>query len=927
MQSTQSVAASLPATDEYAKYRKMIKIKMPKESVINRMRQDGIDKAVIAEYEETDKLPPEPMSISPSTGPSAAPPPPAPSAPKKDEYAKYRKMLKIKMPKESVVNRMRQDGIAKEVVAHFEEHGTFPDAASLSAAPPPADDGLSKYRKMLKIGMPKASVVNRMRQDGIDKEVIRNYEENDVLKKAEKARISEEDEKKLSKYRKMLKICMPRQSVINRMRQDEVGAPLIALLFPEAVEAKQKEKEKERVITKEEEEKLTKYRKMLKICMPKQSVINRMRQDEMPPHLIGCLFPDSVESRACRQQRGQSKKGSLSMAELMKQSTANKKKTAKPKTKMRTLHWTAIKKEDDIKQTIWGDVGDANMEIVFDVEIVRDLETNFSVKPSASSSADALKTRSDKSKKASVVRVLDARRSYNIEIFLGRLKMDPWVVREAMLAMDSSKLPLDLVHKLKKFVPTKEESKQMEGFDDAQNLGVAEKFVKIVRTVDDDLVERLVLWEFKLEFERLHLKERTALEWLKKGHDAIFESKALKLMFSLILSIGNFLNDSTAKGQARGFKLSSLGQLVSSRTSDNKSTLMEYLYLFCINNGSDKYQEALKFAEDLLPLEEAKSIDIPTLRQNIGALNKNVQLIAARVAKEGITRMGDNFYKIMKPFYDEAKLKVQSLMKQRDDTFAALKALGVWLNEPKDTSFKYMKTLNEFRKNFNRSVLVVQQKKARLAEMEKKRKWAEQKREKKELLQRQKEKEKEKEKQETKSLKTDKKAEADMFENECVLINVVQKQADSNREHAENTKTTKNIESSKNTKNSKKPKKHKASPMSNGRRNSTENAKKENVNEKKQTPKSNEESSTNSRHGDGDGDRDRDGDGQRMSNTANKSRDERPRINSGIDYGQRTSNMFKEQMNSQPKRVRRLSSGSNTAFTKRLQNMHSNMYL
>eukprot|EP01083_Nonionella_stella_P219486 786200_1 len=126
------------------------------------------------------------------------------------------------------------------------------------------------------------------------------------------------------------------------------------------------------------------------------------------------------------------------------------------------------------------------------------------------------KKEKDKSKNE-IVRVLDTRRAYNIEIFLGRLKMDPWTLRQDILSLNENKLNLDTVHKLINFVPTKEESSQLDGYENEKNLGVAENFVKIIRTVDTDLIERLTLWEFKMEFNDLYVREQEQLIWLRKG--------------------------------------------------------------------------------------------------------------------------------------------------------------------------------------------------------------------------------------------------------------------------------------------------------------------------------------------------------------------------------------------------------------------------
>lgn len=42
---------------------------------------------------------------------------------------------------------------------------------------------------------------------------------------------------------------------------------------------------------------MAKYKRMQKMNMPQQSVINRMRQDGMTPAQIGKLYPDAPEAK------------------------------------------------------------------------------------------------------------------------------------------------------------------------------------------------------------------------------------------------------------------------------------------------------------------------------------------------------------------------------------------------------------------------------------------------------------------------------------------------------------------------------------------------------------------------------------------------------------------------------------------------------
>lgn len=567
-----------------------------------------------------------------------------------------------------------------------------------------ADDGLNKYRKMMKFKMPKASIINRMRQDGIDKDIIEQYEEEDTLPGGNSIASSS-----------------TQSNGATAAKSNDPKAAMMAMIAAKSGGGKKANGK----IGADDEQKLAKYKRMQKMHIPKQSVINRMRQDQVEPRLIGLLFPDAPEGKT-----GASSGGKPNIADMIRKKKGKEKpklpenlkpkKVIKPNSKMRNLHWTTVN-PFDVDKTIWNGIDDDKIKLD-----IKDLESKFCWKVIESKNKD---TTPKEKPKNDTVRVLDPKRAYNIEIFLCRLKMDPWTLREALLSLNENKLPLDTVHKLINFVPTTEEASALDGYENEKNLGVAENFVKIIRTVDNNLVERLTLWEFKIEFEELYKAEKDSLIWLRKGHDCIKKSNSLKLVFTLILSIGNYMNGSTSKGCAYGFKLASLNQLMRSRTVDNSSTLMEYLYEFVSNPKNDTYKEAMSFPKDLQALDDATTVDISVLRQNISQIRMKLARIKKRIDnfndKQLITRMGDNFYNTMKPFYMEAIERFAALEKLRDEIFKDLKELGIWLNEPKDSNFKYLKTMNEFRQNFLKSIKLHQQKKAKLAEIEKRKKWKE----------------------------------------------------------------------------------------------------------------------------------------------------------------------------------------------------------
>jgi len=320
------------------------------------------------------------------------------------------------------------------------------------------------------------------------------------------------------------------------------------------------------------------------------------------------------------------------------------------------------------------------------------------------------------------IRLLDGKRSYNIEIFLGRLKMDPFVVKDILLKMDEQKFNAEQVSKLVNFVPTSEEATLFDGLEpgDDKNLAKAEKFFFVIKNIDKNLPQRLELWAFKMNFDKLLAVEREKVSALRDAHRCIKTSKSLRELFSTILAFGNYMNGGTKKGQAHGFKLKSLSQLTRSKAADNKTTLMEYLYLYLLK----KNEKLLAFPKEWESLEGAVSVDIPTLRGNIAQIGAKLNIINNRVKGSASNSIaGDKFAEIMGPFHSASNKLFESVKTENNKLMEDLHALAVFLNEKNDRTGQFLKTLNEFRKQFIFTMKQCEERKKRQEKKKKQEEW------------------------------------------------------------------------------------------------------------------------------------------------------------------------------------------------------------
>uniref|UniRef100_A0A1I8HBU7 FH2 domain-containing protein n=1 Tax=Macrostomum lignano TaxID=282301 RepID=A0A1I8HBU7_9PLAT len=99
-----------------------------------------------------------------------------------------------------------------------------------------------------------------------------------------------------------------------------------------------------------------------------------------------------------------------------------------------------------------------------------------------------------------------------------------------------------------------------------------------------------ILWLFRLEYEAIETEITDALNDLKLAIQEIRQCETLRCVFSVIVAMGNFLNDSTA----RGFNLDYLAKVPEVRDTVHKHTLLHHVCHMVqeqFPNSGDLYSE------------------------------------------------------------------------------------------------------------------------------------------------------------------------------------------------------------------------------------------------------------------------------------------------------------------------------------------------
>uniref|UniRef100_H3HAW7 FH2 domain-containing protein n=1 Tax=Phytophthora ramorum TaxID=164328 RepID=H3HAW7_PHYRM len=335
------------------------------------------------------------------------------------------------------------------------------------------------------------------------------------------------------------------------------------------------------------------------------------------------------------------------------------------KTKTRAFYWQQLKAEA-IRGTIWEELekehsNQSNQDLLTLTEKELELlETEFP--PPAAS------------------------RSNNISIIVKQFRMSNAALRVAIMKMDSEVLTLDRVQGLIKILPTEEEIAAISGFHgDPTTLNGAELVLKELITVPR-LKQRLSALETKHQFPALVRDLQTKINKIRVASNEIAQSSELKTLLLVILQVGNKMNDGTARGGAKGFRLNDLTKLVQLKSVDKSVTLLHYVArMVRMKKGN-----AVRLGDSLASLYDVQSIPIPELQGDMNRINDiteniNVELAAQRLKNRIEEREEiDLFVESMTVFVDESIKEVTTMKKELDEALRLIRDIMLRFDKSAD---------------------------------------------------------------------------------------------------------------------------------------------------------------------------------------------------------------------------------------------------
>lgn len=371
--------------------------------------------------------------------------------------------------------------------------------------------------------------------------------------------------------------------------------------------------------------------------------------------------------------------------------------------KLKPLHWLKLTRA--VSGSLWDEAqksGEASKAPEIDMS---ELENLFAAPlPDSNQENHRGKSRLNASlgPKSDKVQLIDHRRAYNCEIMLSRVKVPLHDLVNSVLALEESELDIDQVDNLIKFCPTKEEMELLKGYTgEKEKLGKSEQFLLELMQVPR-VESKLRVFSFKLQFRGQVSDLRNNLTVVNSAAEEIRNSVKLKRIMQTILSLGNALNQGTARGSAVGFRLDSLLKLTETRAQKSKMTLMHYLCKVL----SDKLPEVIDFSKDLPSLESASKIQLKYLAEEMQAINKGLEKVVQELSSsENDGPISEIFCKNLKEFLHLAEAEVRSLASMYSSVGKNVDALILYFGEdPARCPFEQVvSTLLNFVRMFNKA--------------------------------------------------------------------------------------------------------------------------------------------------------------------------------------------------------------------------------
>ncbi|KAK4311085.1 hypothetical protein Pmani_017392 [Petrolisthes manimaculis] len=263
------------------------------------------------------------------------------------------------------------------------------------------------------------------------------------------------------------------------------------------------------------------------------------------------------------------------------------------------LFWKEVREDPRVDSTVWTNIDSVPID-------TQKLEHLFE-----SRAKDLIAKKQQDQKGVKELIVLDPKRSNVINIGMTKLP-PPRTIKTAILKMDSSIINREGIEKLlSTMLPTAEEKHKIQEAaisNPELPLGSAEQFLMMLASISE-LPARLSLWIFKMDYENMEKEVADPLMDIKQGVEALQKNKTFKVILSVLLAVGNFLNGSDVKG----FQIEYLSKVPEVKDTVHKHSLLHHLCHLVI----EKFPDTTDLYSEIGSITRASKVDFEELASNI----------------------------------------------------------------------------------------------------------------------------------------------------------------------------------------------------------------------------------------------------------------------------------------------------------------------
>jgi len=558
--------------------------------------------------------------------------------------SKYRKMLKMGIPPDAVKHKMTSDAVQPKIMnAVLDVNKPRQDTSKEGGGKQLSDKEeatVSKFRKMMKMGVPADGVRHKMMMEGVDAKVIdavfdeSTKQEEPTKKDASTTipKLSSEEEIIANKYRKMLKMGVPLEGVQHKMKQESVDLKIISAIVEEASPSSSNDSSQNETVAKkpskpqnsaksvvggpalsEEEEKIaSKYRGMLKVCIPKDAVLHKMKQEDVSAKIVEAVLGKEYVTG----------NGGESAAATPAKAT-NRKTIA--------FHWTTQNLAPELlERSIFGMKKRKLQSINPEESDIKKLEELFQKRNNNNTAKKKSGSNQDESS-SDMAKILDLTRANNIAISLKAFNDFTFrSLAETINDLDPDcKIVGERVEFIPNLLPSPKEIQAIKKYNgDDDKLITAELFFRQLVPVKR-IEDKVKVMKTMSTFEE-HVEEaRAGFNTLQEVCSQVMESDKLIAVLELVLNIGNVMNTGTVDGGVEAFKFESLSRLSQTKSADGKTTVLDYIVETFIEKGE---RQSLLLMSEFPDIQDSSRLLIGDLLGDMNTLRKDYKLCKTELA-------------------------------------------------------------------------------------------------------------------------------------------------------------------------------------------------------------------------------------------------------------------------------------------------------